>query len=152
MWIAWPLDLRVDLTSKLQSTLVGSVSTIVLLHRMTDQTKTACFTSINHPGRKDQLLSHGNTNHPREALCTTCTGEVLNIIGPWPDNDLSIPRQCIDSYKVRSEMCTTYWDYWVYKICWYVTKLALLTWVEHHGPLCWSHIPIVRLSYVQYLD
>lgn len=65
--------LRVDLAGELQSPQVGSISALILLHRVIDDTQATRLRSIHHPGSKDELLSHGNANCPGETLCTTCT-------------------------------------------------------------------------------
>ena len=76
--------LRVDLAGELQSPQVGSVSTLILLHRMTDETQTTCLCSIHYAGSKDKLLSQRDTNSPGEALCTTYKRETINLDETWP--------------------------------------------------------------------
>lgn len=56
MGMSWWPDLRVDLTGKLKSSLVRSISNTVLLHSVTDQAQTGRLASVHHPGSKDELL------------------------------------------------------------------------------------------------
>lgn len=75
--------LRVNLSGEVQSLQVGSVSTLVLLYTVTDQTQATCLGAIHHPGGEDELLSKRDTDHPGETLRATCTGEIKHLDGSW---------------------------------------------------------------------
>lgn len=88
----WCFDLRVDLAGKFQSPQVRSVSTLILLHRMIDETQATGLHSIHHPGSKDQLLSKRDADGPGESLGASCTGETkklaLTCVYTWPSYQL----------------------------------------------------------------
>lgn len=71
--VEWPCYLRVDLAGELQSPQVGSISTVILLHRMIGEAQSTRLCSVHHPSSKDELLSKRDTYHPGETLSPTCT-------------------------------------------------------------------------------